>query len=221
VYVIVVGCGQIGYQLTKALLASNNEVVVIERDSRVAEQVAEEMGSVVIASDGTEPSVLQEAGANRCDVLVATTGSDANNLAACQVAKNSFHVPQAIAVVHDPQHVPLFNALGVDVTINTTDLILSHIEGELPTRPLVHLMPLKNQHQEVVSVRLPADSALVGQAVRTVPVPAGTTVLLIVGKDGRVRTMASDLRFEAEDQVVAITTPEFEDKLWQALSKAK
>ncbi len=128
-YVIVVGCGRIGFHLARALLASDNEVVVIERDTRRGEEAAEQLGSVVITSDGTEPSVLREAGANRCDVFVSTTGVDATNLAACQVAKWSFRVPKTVAVVTDPDHVPLFRSLGVDVNISTTDLILSNIES--------------------------------------------------------------------------------------------
>jgi trk system potassium uptake protein TrkA len=221
VYVIIIGCGQIGYQLTRALLSADNEVVVIERDSRRAEAATEQMGSVVIASDGTEPSVLREAGAGRCDVLVATTGSDADNLVACQVAKASFNVPRTVAVVHDPQHVSLFDALGVDVTISTTSLILSHIEEELPSHPLVHLLSLKGQHQQVVGIRIPADSVAVGRAVSDVPMPPGTAVALIVGKDGGIRTLDRELHFEAEDEVVAITLPEYEEQLWHALTSGK
>jgi trk system potassium uptake protein TrkA len=129
-FVIVVGCGKIGYQLSRALLAADHEVVVLERDSRRAARAAEELGSVVISSDGTEPTVLTEAGVTRCQLLIATTGQDATNLVACQVAKRTFHVPQTIAVVTDPDHVALFKRLGVDVTISTTELILSHIEEE-------------------------------------------------------------------------------------------
>ena len=71
-YVIVVGCGKIGYYLTRALLASNNEVVVIERDSRRSEMAADEFGSIMVASDGTEPTVLREAGAGSSIPLAPT-----------------------------------------------------------------------------------------------------------------------------------------------------
>ncbi len=52
-FVIVVGCGKIGYHLSRALLAADHEVVVLERDSQRAAVATEELGSIVISSDGT------------------------------------------------------------------------------------------------------------------------------------------------------------------------
>ena len=141
-YVIVVGAGKIGFYLTRELLAASHEVALIERDAYVSANAAEEFGSILITSDGTEPTVLGEAGVERCDILISTTGQDATNLTACQVAKYSFNVPKTMAVVTDPDHVPLFRALGVDVTISTTELILSHVEEELTGGPFVHVLPL-------------------------------------------------------------------------------
>ena len=153
-YAIVVGCGKIGYQLSRALLAIEAEVVTIERDARRSDVITERLGSVVLTGDGSDPAALQEAGINRCDVLIATTGADADNLVACQVAKEHFQVSRTIAVVNDPQHVPLFKSLGVDVTINTTDLILALIEEELPAHPLVHVLPLAVGDRQLVCVKV-------------------------------------------------------------------
>ena len=218
-YVIIVGCGQIGFQLTRSLLAAGNEVVAIESDSRRADAATELLGSVVLASDGTEPSVLREAGAARCDTLVATTGSDADNLVACQVAKAAFQVARTVAVVHDPEHVSLFNSLGVDVTINTSDLILSHIAAELPADVLMHRLPLVGSGKTVVGVRLPPDAQAVGRTLSDIALPPGSAVALVVGKDGHLRKLDASLQFEAGDEVVAVTSPEDEEQLWQALTK--
>ncbi len=200
-------------------MAAGNEVVVIESDSRRAETATELLGSVVVASDGTEPSVLREAGAARCDTLVATTGSDADNLVACQVSKAAFQVARTIAVVHDPDHVPLFNSLGVDVSVNTSDLILSQITAELPADVLMHKLPLVGSGKTVVGVRLTPDAHAVGRAMSDVPLPPGSAVALVVGKGGQLRKPDASLQFEAGDEVVAVTSPEDEEELWQALTK--
>ena len=217
-YVIVIGRGKVGFPLTKALLATENEVVVTDRDAHRCELVTDQLGSVVISGDGSEPSVLREAGAGRCDVLIATTGSDGDNLVACQVAKARFNVARTIAVVNDPQHLPLFKMLGIDVPISTTDLILSHIEEELPAHQLMHVMSLKEGNREVVCVKVPADSQAVGRALCDVAMPPEAAVALVIGKEGKVRSLDADLRLEAEDEVVALTTPENEEKLWQVLT---
>jgi trk system potassium uptake protein TrkA len=217
-FVIVVGCGKIGYQLSRALLAADHEVVVLERDSQRAARAAEELGSVVISSDGTEPTVLTEAGASRSQLLIATTGQDATNLVACQVAKRTFHVPQTIAVVTDPDHVELFKRLGVDVTISTTELILSHIEEEMPGGPLVHLLSMQGAANGIVSVRVPAGSPAVGRPIAEVALPAGTALAAVVAKNGEIKALGTGLVLEQDDDVVAITPPDKEALLWRALT---
>ncbi len=217
-YVMVIGCGKIGYHLTRALLAGGNEVVVIERDARRAELAAEEFGSIVVASDGTEPTVLGEAGAKRCDVLISTTGQDATNLVACQVGKWSFDIARVIAVVTDPDHVPLFKTLGVDVAVSTTELILSHVEEELTGGGIVHLLPLHGATTTLVSVRVPPGSPAIGRELSGVVTPPGTTLTAVIGKDGLPRTIGDGLRLQAGDEVLALTLPEQEDELWRALT---
>jgi trk system potassium uptake protein TrkA len=217
-FVIVVGCGKIGYQLSRALLAADHEVVVLERDSHRAARAAEELGSIIISSDGTEPTVLTEAGASRCQLLIATTGQDATNLVACQVAKRSFRVPQTIAVVTDPDHVALFKRLGVDVTISTTELILSHIEEEMPGGPLVHLLPIQGAASGIVCVRVPAGSPAIGRSLAVMGLPVGTSLAAVVAKNGEIKSIGADLLLQQDDEVVAITPPDKETQLWRALT---
>ncbi len=217
-FVIVVGCGKIGYHLSRALLAADHEVVVLERDSQRAAAATEELGSIVISSDGTEPNVLSESGASRCQMLISTTGDDATNLVACQVAKSSFKVPSTIAMVTDPDHVPLFKRLGVDVTISTTELILSHIEEEVPGGPLIHVLPLHGASNGIVCVRVPAGSPAIGSTLSGLHLPPGTSLVSVVGKDGELRSVNDHSPLQEDDEVVAITPPDKEKQLWRALT---
>jgi trk system potassium uptake protein TrkA len=86
-----------------------------------------------IRGDGCEVPILTEAGTARADVFVAVTGEDEDNLISCQVAKHRFHVPRTIARVRNPQNEPVFKKLGIDFTINATQIILDRItEGVHP-----------------------------------------------------------------------------------------
>jgi trk system potassium uptake protein TrkA len=151
-------------------------------------------------------------------LLIATTGQDATNLVACQVAKRTFHVPQTIAVVTDPDHVALFKRLGVDVTISTTELILSHIEEEMPGGPLVHLLSMQGAANGIVSVRVPAGSPAIGRAIAQVALPAGTALAAVVAKNGEIKALGGGLVLEQDDEIVAITPPDKETLLWRALT---
>ncbi|HKF85988.1 MAG TPA: NAD-binding protein, partial [Candidatus Limnocylindrales bacterium] len=83
-FVLVVGGGKVGYYLTKELIESGHEVALMEKDRPRAGQIADEVGSVVIAQDGCEGKYLHEAGANRADIVAAVTGDDEDNLVICQ-----------------------------------------------------------------------------------------------------------------------------------------
>ena len=51
-FVLVVGGGKVGYYLTKELIGSGHEVALMEKDRARAQQITDEIGSVVIAQDG-------------------------------------------------------------------------------------------------------------------------------------------------------------------------
>ena len=218
-YIIIVGCGKVGYQLTRALLSAGNEVLAIERDSAKQASVVEELGSVAISGDGSEVSVLEEAGAGRADVVVAVTGRDEDNLVACQVAKHHFDVPKTIALVNDPENDDLFRKLGVDVIVSHTEVILTHVEEELPDHPVVHLMPLPGTEKRVVGIHIPPDADVVGKPLESVSLPDGTLVSLLVDEGGEPRLPAPGEPLQANDEVVAVTTPETEEELLYVLTR--
>ena len=142
-YVVVIGGGNVGYYLTKELLAAGHEVVVIEEDQARARQIADELGSIVVANDGCEGRYQAEAGMARADVMAAVTGDDAVNLAACQIAKMRFNVPRSIARINDPKNEKLFRQLAIDEVVSPTRSILGVIEHEIPIHDLLHLAELE------------------------------------------------------------------------------
>jgi hypothetical protein len=119
-YIIVVGGGRVGFYLSKELLEAGHEIVVLEKNERRARQIADELGSIVLARDGCEGKHLAEAGANRAAIVAAVTGDDEDNLVICQMAKHHFQVPRTIARVNNPKNEDLFRHLGVDEVISPT-----------------------------------------------------------------------------------------------------
>src|SRR5829696_3612540 len=139
-YIIVAGGGKVGYYLTKTLVNEGYEILLIEKSAKKVAVYAERFGSVVMEGDAAELSTLEAAGAARADVVVAVTGDDEDNLVICQTAKRLFNVPRTIARVNNPKNEEIFRRLGIDVTVSSTNIILSIIEQEIPERGLVHLM---------------------------------------------------------------------------------
>ena len=142
-YVVIVGCSESGYHLSKALIAGGHEVVVVEKNPGRFQLLNEEMGSIALFGDGTDESTLKHAGIARADVVVSLTGTDATNLIISQLSKHIFRVPRTMALIKDPKNEPIFHEVGVDVVVNSTHLVLASLEEGVPGRPLVHLMNLR------------------------------------------------------------------------------
>ncbi|MEO8251769.1 MAG: TrkA family potassium uptake protein [Chloroflexota bacterium] len=212
VYVVVIGGGNVGYYLTKELLAAGHEVVMIERDAARARTIADELGSIVIPNDGCEGRYQAEAGMARADVVAAVTGDDEDNLVACQVAKMKFNVPRAIARVSNPSNEPLFRRLAIDETVSATRSILSLIEHEIPIHDLLHLAELEGGEVQVVEAQLDATSPVIGKTLRDLLLPDGSTVAVIV-RDEHAIAARPDTTLRQGDKLLAITSAEHEAEL--------
>jgi trk system potassium uptake protein TrkA len=216
-YIIIVGGGRVGYYLTKALLDEGHEVLIVEKNAIVCEVISDELGSICIRGDGCEAATLNEIGTGRADMLIAVTGDDEDNLVACQVAKHKFNVPRTIARVRNPQNETIFKKLGVDVTVSSTNIILEHIEEEVPTHPLTHLLTIRDRGMEIVEVKIPPDSTTVGKPIKELSLPSGSRLILISRKEQKPITPKANTILQAEDRIIAVTTLESETELRTAL----
>jgi trk system potassium uptake protein TrkA len=218
VYIIIVGGGKIGYYLARQLLEDQHEVLIVEQNADKAGQVAEDLGEIVMVGDGCEAATMERAGMSRADMAIALTGDDEDNLVACQVARHKFNVPHTIARINNPKNERIFKTLGIDATISSTGVILAHIEQELPTHPMIPLMTLKGGGLEIVEVKIPPDSLVVGRPVKTLLLPQKSLITLIIGADGEARLPTGDTIIQPGDEVVAVTTLDSEDALRSALT---
>jgi trk system potassium uptake protein TrkA len=220
VYIIVVGCGKVGYYLAKELLEAQetHEVLVIERDGAKVERTIRELGDIMLHGDGCEASTMEKAGFGRADMVIAVTGDDEDNLVVCQVAKAQFSVPRTIARINNPKNESIFKRLGIDTTVSATAAILAQIEQELPTHPLIHLLQLRGGGLEIVEIKVPKNSAVVGRRIGDLLLPQQSLITLVVDTDGTPRVPTNETVIRAEDQVVAVTRRESEEALRSALT---
>ena len=216
-YIVIVGCSEVGYHLTKALLASGHEVVVVEKRAERCQLLSDESGIVSIQGDGTDERTLRKSGITRADVLVAVAGRDETNLVICQMAKHIFQVPRTMALIKDPKNEPIFHVLGVDVVVNAIHQILASFEEGVPGQPLIHLLNLRVQGLELVSVSVPNDAAIVGKRLREIELPPGSFISLVVKKGG-AELPSDGLVLEPEDELVAVTPTGQEQVLYDILT---
>ncbi len=179
--------------------------------------MADEAGVVTIQGDGTDEGTLRHAGITRADVLVAVAGRDDTNLVICQITKHIFQVPRTMALIKDPKNEPIFHLLGVDMVVNAIHQILASFEEGVPGRPMVHLMDLRSQGTELVSVSIPEDAAVVGKRLGEIELPPNCFISLVVKKSG-AELPFDGLMLEAEDELVAVTRVGVEQTLYDILT---
>ncbi|HXI45541.1 MAG TPA: TrkA family potassium uptake protein [Candidatus Acidoferrales bacterium] len=211
-FVLVVGGGKVGYYLTKELLESGHEVVLMEKDRARASQIADEIGSIVVPNDGCEGQYLREAGCSRADIVAAVTGDDEDNLVICQMAKHHFDVPRTIARVNNPQNERLFRHLGVDEIISPTRMILGSIEQDIPVHELLHLAALGGSDLEIIEAQLTVESPAVGRTTAELPSIEGCSLFAVV-RNGVATPLRSDTVLAVGDKVIAIGKAECEAQL--------
>jgi trk system potassium uptake protein TrkA len=220
VFIIVAGAGKVGYHLARALVGEH-EVLVIEMDPSRVDFVAEELGSeAVMQGDAADAATMERAGMERADLVAAVTGDDEDNLTVCQIAKAKFSVPRTVARINNPQNEALFRKLGIDNTVSATNLILGHIEQELPWRGLISLMQFKSRGLEMVEVRIPPEAHVVGRQMKQLLLPHGVLICLIIDPEGTPRLPIPEATIHAEEIVVAVTPVENEDTLRAALTSS-
>ena len=211
-FVLVVGGGKVGYYLTKELIASGHEVVLMEKDRGRAATIADEIGSVVISQDGCEGKYLHEAGANRADIVAAVTGDDEDNLVICQMAKHHFAVRRTIARVNNPKNEHLFRHLGVDEIISPTRMILGSIEQDIPVHELLHLAALGHGELEIIEAHLEPGSPAIGRIAFDLEVPSGCSLFGVIRGGVPLPLRSETVLFEG-DKVIAIGRPDCEPML--------
>jgi trk system potassium uptake protein TrkA len=212
VYILVVGAGKVGYNLTKALMAEGQEVLVIERNQVKVDRILTHLNGTAIRGDGAEVATLELAGAGRADVVAAVTGDDEDNLVIAQVAKLKFGVPRTVARVNNPRNEFIFAKLGIDATVSATQIILSVIQQEIPEHPFVHLLTLREGELEIVELQLTDQSPATGKRMDAIALPPDTTVPLVV-RDGRPIVVTGDTEMKSGDKLIAITTTSEESGL--------
>lgn len=216
-YIIVVGGGKVGYHLAKALISEEHEVLVIERDRNRIESICNELGSICLHGDGCEAAIQAEAGTARADMLIAVTGDDEDNLIACQVAKHKFKVPRTIARSNNPKNEAFFGMMGIDVTVNSTNVIMEHIQQEVPTHILTHLLSFRDKGLEIVEIKITNESKSIGRKVKDVLLPTGSDLILFIRHDQKPRMAAPDTIIQLGDQIIALTPMDTEEQLKTAL----
>ena len=212
-YVIIAGAGKVGWNLARELIAKDQEVTLIESDHRRYRTVEEELEHAVQYGDATELWILERAGIQRADLVIAVTGDDEDNILICQVAKEKYGCRANRGARQQPRATWMhFKLLGIQPAVSATDLILRLIEHEVPEYGLVQLLALEEEHLEIIEVEVGKGSPAAGRKVSEVTLPDGSLIISVL-RNGVGSVPKADSVIEAGDQVLLILDPGLEGEI--------
>jgi trk system potassium uptake protein TrkA len=217
--VAIAGAGAVGRSIASELLDNGHEVLLIDKSARSIVLESEPRAEWLLA-DACEITSLDEAGLERCNVVIAATGDDKVNLVVSLLAKTEYGVPRVVARVNNPKNEWLFNeSWGVDVAVSTPRLLSALVEEAVSVGDLVRLMTFRQSEASLVELTMPDDAPLVGVRIGEISWPTDTTLVAIL-REGRVMVPEPDDPLAAGDELLFVTNQDVEDELARLLSGA-
>ena len=123
--IIICGAGRVGFSISKQLSAQGHSITVIDQSSEFIQKINDTQDVKGVVGRATFPSVLEKAGAEDADMIIAVTKSDETNMVICQVAYSIFKVAKKIARIRTQEFLNAkFNKLFGEANL-PIDVIIS------------------------------------------------------------------------------------------------
>ena len=180
--VCIAGGGKVGMYLAQSLLAHRHKVTIIEPQEALCRSLADTLDIPVICGDSVSFDTLRTADVASCDAFVAVTGTDEDNLVACQIAKREFGVDRTVARASNPKNRELLHTLGVDTVVCGTENLSHILEREIETDTIRQLLSLGGGTASLNEILLPENFKFAGHALKDIPMP-GDAILVSITRD--------------------------------------
>lgn len=205
-HIIIVGSSKEVYYLSRLFISKGYSVTIINRKKEECVWFSRHLEALVIFGDGSDPQILEEAGASNTDAILAITPNDQDNLAICQLGMLRFNVPRTLALVNDPDNEIVFKKLGI-TAISTTRILSSLIEQSTDFEEITNLIPVGEGKINVTEITLSKTSSIIGRSLQEIDLPESSLIASIL-RGNRVIIPRGGTVLEKGDRLVVITLPD-------------
>lgn len=215
--ILIVGLGKTGAFLVERLHEEHEITAIDTRRDRVEYVRSLVPEATLIEGDACEPDVLEKARIEGCDLVVAATGDDEDNLVVAMLAK-VYNAKTVYGRVNHPANEWLFDKeWGVDVAVSSPSVLLGLVEKDLGFGDLITLLRLQADNVAVEEITLPENAALIGHKLSEAQLPANVTVMAILAAGGYVQAARGETLLVPGDQLLLLVEGELsEDRLREA-----
>ncbi|MHC4221571.1 MAG: Trk system potassium transporter TrkA [Planctomycetota bacterium] len=210
--IIILGAGQVGSSVAAELAREeSNEITVIDIDQGILSELQDRLDLRTICGNGSYPNMLESAGADDADMLIALTNSDEINMIACQIAESIFHTPTKIARIRSAEYLRnpgLFapDSIPVDVMISPESLVTEYLYHLIEHPSALQVLDFAGGKVQLVAVKAYHDGPLVGHALKTMKqhVPGVDMRVAAIFRAGESILPSAEYVVAADDEVFFI-----------------
>lgn len=201
--IMILGGSRIGV-LTAELLEKKYKVILIEKDKKKAEQIANHLKkTLVIHADGTDVQALEEENIEDMDAFISVTGNSETNIISSIVAK-SHGVKKTIAGVENIDYINLSQSIGIDTLINKKMIAASNIFKFIRKGEVEEIANLHGVDGEIIEFNVKAGSKITSKPLRDLKIPSSTNVAGVI-RDNKGSIPFGGFQMQAGDKVVVFT----------------
>ena len=207
--ILILGAGQVGSSAAYHLSREEaNEVTVVDMSAEVLRELQDRLDIRTVVGHAAYPDVLDRAGANDADIIVALTDTDETNMVACQVAYTQFKTPTKIARIRAAEYMnarKLFTqeAIPVDVRISPEQLVCEYIEQLILYPGALQVLDFANGRVRLVAARADRGGLLVDQKIAALRehIPNTEGRIAAIYRDGKATHPDGDTVIREGDEI--------------------
>lgn len=220
--IIIIGAGDVGFNIAQRLSEENHDVVVIEKDPVKIRSIQNALDVQALEGSGTNPSMLLEAGIKESDIIVAATDNDEANLIVCFYAQYLTDFITKIARVKNPdymKHTEIFKQdfLNIDLIINSqSEMVASMLKlTEVPIASEV--IDFVDGRVKLIGITIKEDSPLVGRRLSSFHEYEQSILVGIIIRGEKVVVPKGEDVIQANDLVYLVTRREDIQNIYQIM----
>lgn len=211
-FIIIVGGGKVGLYLVRYFTEKGHQVLLVEEDWEKVKEIRKKYGIEVIWGDGSEETVLEEAGIEDCDALIAVTEDDQNNLVICQLAERKYNIAKTYTRVNTPGNEKLFSWLGVNVAVSSASILAAMVENDVTFHDLRNLLIKDQDKLKLIRMTVNKDSRSLKKKIKDIKLPTEAVLVAILRGENSL-VPRGNTRIMENDVILALTRPELEEEL--------